>query len=107
MGRVASCFGGASHSKSLTFNGMDMQQLKLAIIQRVTSCKDEQLLRTIHQLLDQLDGNTGDYSSSPQLLAAILGEKGTTTASSSQQTSANQDDIDDLQRSINDVFGTE
>ena len=86
---------------------MDTQKLKLAIIQRITSCEDQQLLQTVYQLLDQLDSkvsNPTEYNSSQELLSAILGEP--MKPAPGQKPSASQDEIDDLQRSIDDVFGS-
>lgn len=86
---------------------MDKQKLKLAIIQRITKCEDRQLLETVYQMLDQLDTKginlSKEQSSDPQLIAALLGETDDPSTASDQTTS--QEEIDDLQQSIDDVFG--
>ncbi|MEO0723366.1 MAG: hypothetical protein AAFZ63_02415 [Bacteroidota bacterium] len=86
---------------------MDTQKLKLAIIQRITKCEDRQLLETVYQMLDQLDTKginlSKEQSSDPQLIAALLGETDDPSTASDQTTS--QEEIDDLQQSIDDVFG--
>ncbi|MEL6971087.1 MAG: hypothetical protein AAFO02_13035 [Bacteroidota bacterium] len=86
---------------------MDKQKLKLAIIQRITKCEDKQLLETVYQMLDQLDTKginlSKEQSSDPQLIAALLGETDDPSTASDQTTS--QEEIDDLQQSIDDVFG--
>ena len=66
---------------------MDQQKLKLEIIQRITACQDQELLQTIYQLLRQLDKGPSDkenFSTSPQLLSALLGETAANNSNSPQ-----------------------
>ncbi|MEL7425220.1 MAG: hypothetical protein AAFN81_19695 [Bacteroidota bacterium] len=86
---------------------MDTQKLKLAIIQRITKCEDKQLLETVYHILDQLDIKDNDLtkeqSSDPELIAALLG--GTDSPSTTSHQATSQEEIDELQQSIDDVFG--
>ncbi len=85
---------------------MDKQKLKLVIIRRITSCEDVELLQTVYQLLNQLDTelNLSTPIKDPRLLAALLGEA-QTSATTAQEEPTTQEEIEDLQRSIDDVFG--
>lgn len=85
---------------------MTLQQLKLAIIQKVISSSDPQVLETVHQLLSTLRGEQAVNSpppvagSVPSILQALAG-----TPQDGSDAGVNQKDVDDLQQSINEIFG--
>ncbi len=85
---------------------MTLQQLKLAIIQKVISSSDPQVLETVHQLLSTLRGEQVVSSpppvagSVPSILQSLAG-----TPQEDSDAGVNQKDVDDLQQSINEIFG--
>lgn len=79
---------------------MDKKALKLALIQQITSCEDEQVLQTISKILGHLSTTTASATANEPLLEALLRPgKTTSTPPVSDQ------DIADIQQSIDEIFG--
>ena len=79
---------------------MDKKALKLALIQKITSCEDEQLLQTIWKMLEKLSSSES-FSTSDPLIEALLNPGKTTLVHP-----VTDQDIVDIQQSINEIFGT-
>jgi hypothetical protein len=79
---------------------MDKKALKLALIQQITSCEDEQVLLTISKILGQLSSTAATSVNDPLMEALLRSGKTTPTSPVSDQ------DIADLQQSIDDIFGS-
>lgn len=81
---------------------MERKTLKLAIIQKITACEDDQVLQTIWSILEQLSSSSqvNPVDTAP-LIEALLGDSGKNNTPPSAQ------EIADLQQSINDIFGQE
>lgn len=82
---------------------MERKTLKLAIIQKVTACEDDQVLQTVWSIFEQLsDSSSTAFNANAPLLEAILG-KSNKSLSISPPT---EQEITELQQSIDDIFGT-
>lgn len=81
---------------------MDKKALKLALIQKITACEDEQVLLTISKILQHLNTPVASSANDP-LLEALL-QPGKTMRSTSPPVS--DQDIADIQQSIDDIFGS-
>ena len=80
---------------------MDKKALKLALIQKITSCEDEQVLLAIYNILQHLSTQESTSANDP-LLEALL-KPGKTVLSSP---AVSEQDIADIQQSIDDIFGS-
>ncbi|WP_020539358.1 hypothetical protein [Lewinella cohaerens] len=79
---------------------MDKKALKLAVIQKLTSCEDEQLLRTIWKMLEEFS-NANSSAVSDSMIEALLNPEKTAPAQP-----VTDQDIADIQQSIDEIFGT-
>lgn len=79
---------------------MDKKALKLAIIQKLTSCEDEQLLQTIWKMLEEFSKSNSTAISDPLIEALLNPEKAAPDQPVTDQ------DIADIQQSIDEIFGT-
>ncbi len=79
---------------------MDKKALKLALIQKITSCEDEQVLLTISKILGQLSSTESTSLNDPLMEALLKSGKTAPTPPVSDQ------DIADIQQSIDEIFGT-
>ena len=77
---------------------MDKTTLKLAIIKQIIACDDEIVLEAILNLFNH-SSPTQEMSIQDDLAAALLGEN------PSPDLPAKDEDIDDLQGSIDEIFG--
>jgi hypothetical protein len=77
---------------------MDKKALKLALIKGIIACEDEQVLRTIKDILTNLTPTTAS-TGQDHLVAALLQDKKATSRPTSEK------DIADLQQSIDEIFG--
>lgn len=75
---------------------MDVKALKLRIIQQVSQCNDTALLTTVADMLDALQGNATVPMMPPRPFPL----------NASPTPSPLDDDLRDLQASIDEVFGT-
>lgn len=80
---------------------MDKKALKLALIQKITVCEDEQVLLTISNILQHLSPQESPPANDP-LLEALL-KPGKTVLSSP---TVSEQDIAEIQQSIDDIFGS-
>lgn len=80
---------------------MDKKALKLALIQKIASCEDEQVLLTISKILEHLSSSETSISLNDPLMEALLrpGNTAPTPPPVSDQ------DIADVQQSIDEIFG--
>ena len=74
-----------------------MQHLKRALIERILQCNDERLLRMVAQILE-LEGSNTTHAPTPSSLADLLNAQ-------SGQTTPTDQDLQDLQDDIDEVFG--
>lgn len=81
---------------------MDKKALKLALIQKITSCEDEQVLLTISKILEQLSSPEMSTSLNDPLMEALL-RPGKTTPTPPP---VSDQDIADIQQSIDEIFGS-
>jgi hypothetical protein len=79
---------------------MNKKALKLAIIQKLTFCEDEQLLQTIWKMLEEFS-NAGSAAVSDPLIEALLNPEKAAPAQP-----VTDQDIADIQQSIDEIFGT-
>lgn len=79
---------------------MDKKALKLTLIQKITSCEDEEVLLTVAKIMEQLS-TTAPSSANAHLLEALLGPGKTT----STPPPVSDQDIADVQQSIDEIFG--
>ena len=79
---------------------MDKKALKLALIQKITACEDEQVLQTIAKILEHLSASESAPVNDPLMEALLRPGKTTSTPLVSDQ------DIADIQQSIDDIFGS-
>lgn len=83
---------------------MTVKELKIAIIQGITSCDDPALLQTIHQMLQSLkDSPTDSVTLAPAQEVLNLLQKQNVTGDHPK--GASSEDIQDLQDSIDEIFG--
>jgi len=74
-----------------------MQHLKRSIIERILQCDDERLLRMVAQILE-LENSDTTNAPTPSSLADLLNTQ-------SGQPTATDQDLQDLQDDIDEVFG--
>lgn len=79
---------------------MDKKALKLALIQKITSCEDEQVLQTISKILGHLSTSESAPVNDPLMEALLRPGKAISTPPVSDQ------DIADIQQSIDEIFGS-
>lgn len=77
---------------------MDKKALKLALIQGIIACEDEQILRTVKDILTNLAPTT-ESTDQDHLVAVLLQDKKAISRPASEK------DIADLQQSIDEIFG--
>lgn len=84
---------------------METQQLKLGIIQRITACNDPELLQIIFEMLEGLASKGSSIRTADPSQQTLLNVLLQEPASKQEFTPPNTEDLQDLQDSIDEIFG--
>jgi hypothetical protein len=100
-------FGGRYFAKIITllqilYQAMSILEIKLLLVKKIVSSEDKQLLTNLLQLLEHTDTNSTPVSTENEnMIAMLLQDK----AQQSTNSPTSQQDIDELQREVNELLG--